>query len=112
MNPLNTLSPLDGRYGDKVSELGGFFSELALQKYRVKVEVEWLIFLCNQLKLSGTKKFSAVQVKSLRGLYEKFSEKDGQKIKDIEKTTNHDVKAVEYFLRDALVAAKITGYES
>lgn len=112
MSQLTALSPLDGRYADKVSELSAFFSELALQKYRTKVEVEWLIFICNTLKLKGSKKLSAAQVKSLRDVYGKFSEKDGQKIKDIEKTTNHDVKAVEYFLREKLVSLKITGYES
>ncbi len=112
MSQLTALSPLDGRYADKVSELSEFFSELALQKYRVKVEVEWLIFLCNELKLSGTKKMSAAQVKVARSLYEKFSEKDGQQIKDIEKTTNHDVKAVEYFLREKLEKGGVKGYES
>ncbi len=112
MSQLTALSPLDGRYADKVSELSGFFSELALQKYRVKVEVEWLIFLCNELKLSGTKKLSATQIKAMRGIYEKFFEKDGQQIKDIEKTTNHDVKAVEYFLREKLEKSGVKGYES
>lgn len=112
MSQLTALSPLDGRYADKVSELSGFFSELALQKYRVKVEVEWLIFLCNELKLSGTKKLSVAQVKTMRGLYEKFSEKDGQQIKNIEKTTNHDVKAVEYFLREKLEKSGVKGHES
>ncbi len=112
MTQLFALSPLDGRYADKVQELSEFFSESGLQRYRVKVEIEWLIFICNDLKLAGTKKFSATQVKALRNIYEKFSDKDAQKIKDIEATTNHDVKAVEYFLRDKLTAAKINGYES
>lgn len=112
MTRLTALSPLDGRYADKISELSDFFSELALQKYRVLVEIEWLIFICNELKLSGSKKLSVAQIKVLRAIYEKFSEKDGQKIKDIEATTNHDVKAVEYFLREKLTAAKINGYES
>ncbi|MFA7277846.1 MAG: adenylosuccinate lyase [Candidatus Gracilibacteria bacterium] len=112
MAQLFALSPLDGRYADKVQELSEFFSESGLQRYRVKVEIEWLIFICNDLKLAGTKKFSATQVKALRNIYEKFSDKDAQKIKDIEATTNHDVKAVEYLLRDKLTAAKIKGYES
>lgn len=112
MSQLTSLSPLDGRYGDKVSELSDYFSELALQEYRVKVEVEWLIFICNQLKLVGSKRFSATQIKILRSLYGNFSEKDGQMIKDIERTTNHDVKAVEYFLREKLEKSGIKGYES
>lgn len=112
MTQLTALSPLDGRYGEKVSELSAFFSEFSLQKYRVMVEVAWLIFLCNELKLVGTKKLSAAQVTTLRSFYEKFSEKDGEKIKEIEKTTNHDVKAVEYFLRAKLEKNNIKGYES
>ncbi len=112
MTRLTALSPLDGRYADKVSELSDFFSEFALQKYRVLVEIEWLIFICNDLKLSGSKKLTLAQIKVLRGMYEKFSENDGQNIKGFEATTNHDVKAVEYFLREKLAAAKINGYES
>ena len=112
MTRLTALSPLDGRYADKVSELSEFFSEFALQKYRVLVEIEWLIFICNDLKLSGSKKLTLAQIKALRGIYEKFSENDGQNIKGFEATTNHDVKAVEYFLREKLSAAKINGYES
>lgn len=112
MSQLTALSPLDGRYGDKVSELSDYFSELALQEYRVKVEVEWLIFICNQLKLAGSKKLNATQIKTLRSFYGNFSEKDGQAIKDIERTTNHDVKAVEYFLREKLEKNGIKGYDS
>jgi adenylosuccinate lyase len=108
--PLNALSPLDGRYSASVGELSSFFSEFALQRCRVMVEIEWLIFLCNELKLGRTKKLNSSQVRVLRALYENFSEKDGMRIKTIEKTTNHDVKAVEYFLREKLQTHAVKGY--
>lgn len=109
---LTALSPLDGRYESHVRELQGYFSEYALQKYRVKVEAEWLIFLCNGLRLEGTRRILLKEEKALRALYEDFSLVDGQRIKEIEATTNHDVKAVEYFLREKLTHLKIHGLES
>lgn len=101
MNPLhelNAVSPVDGRYRNKTQSLSAYFSEEALIRYRVLVEVEYFIALCEvplpQLKGVDSKVFA-----SLRELYEKFSSKDALEIKETEKTTNHDVKAVEYFIK-------------
>jgi adenylosuccinate lyase len=99
---LTSISPLDGRYSQKVEELRAFFSESALMRYRVLVEIEWFIFLCHELKLEGTKVFKAAEIERLRGLWQKFDPADANRIKEIEKTTNHDVKAVEYFLKEKL----------
>jgi len=100
LNELNAVSPIDGRYRSKTISLSPYFSEEALIKYRVLVEIEYFIALCDiPLKqLSGVNKdvFG-----SLRDIYKNFSSDDAQAIKDIEKTTNHDVKAVEYFIKSA-----------
>ncbi len=95
---LQAISPIDGRYHSKVGELSSFFSEAALIKYRVLIEVEYFIAL-SESGIKQLQPFPASTVKQLRGLYENFSLEDAQQIKDIEKTTNHDVKAVEYFLK-------------
>ncbi|MEC8458736.1 MAG: adenylosuccinate lyase [Bacteroidota bacterium] len=97
---LHAISPIDGRYSSKTSDLAQYFSEFALIKYRVRVEVEYFIALCEKgiTQLSGVHPDS---FESLRNLYLNFSMEDAQKIKDIEKVTNHDVKAVEYFIKDA-----------
>jgi len=91
------LSPLDGRYAKKVEALAPIFSEFGLVRYRVIIEILWLEF-CTEKKLFS--EFPAETKKNLENLKQNFGEKDFQKIKDIEKTTNHDVKAVEYFLRE------------
>ena len=98
---LTAVSPIDGRYHSKVSELSPYFSELALIKYRVKVEVEYFIFLTG-IGLKNLNAIDTAQATQLRGLYQNFSEADGASIKKIEKTTNHDVKAVEYFLKEKM----------
>ncbi len=101
-HPVNALSPLDGRYLPKVEELRGYFSESALIRYRVLVEVEWLIHLCNTVKLPNTRKLAPKEYNLLRKLYKDWDE-DGEKaqaVKDIESITNHDVKAVEYFIKE------------
>lgn len=103
-SPLFALSPLDGRYTDKTEELCAYFSEGALIRYRVHIEVEWLIHLCNHAKLESTRCLTPAEVKFLRNLYEKFTEKNAQQVKDIEKITNHDVKAVEYFIKEQIKA--------
>jgi adenylosuccinate lyase len=103
---LFALNPLDGRYGERIKELAVIFSESGLIRARLAVEVEWLIRLCNVLKLEGTSILSEVQVKALRKLYKEFQVEFGEEVKEIEKTTNHDVKAVEYFLQKALKALK------
>lgn len=103
---LNSISPLDGRYADKVKELRNYFSEAALIKNRLAVEVEWLIFICNNLRLDGTKDLVMPEVEALRKLYLNFEDEFAEEVKEIEKTTNHDVKAIEYFLRKALKLLK------
>ena len=96
---LNSISPIDGRYSQKTESLKQYFSEEALIKYRVQVEIEYFISLCNssilQLNPFPTEKFS-----KLRDLYLNFSENEAQEIKTIESVTNHDVKAVEYFIKE------------
>ncbi len=101
-DPLNNLSPLDGRYGLKVDELRPYFSEAALMKHRLLVEVEWFIFLCNKAKLKGTKVWKPAELKQLRSLYEFFDMVDATRVKEIESTTNHDVKAIEYLMKEKL----------
>ncbi|WP_242119344.1 adenylosuccinate lyase [Aestuariivivens sediminicola] len=98
LSVLNAISPIDGRYRNKVKELAGFFSEEALIKYRVLVEIEYFIALC-ELPLPQLKHIDAELLEDLRGIYTNFSGSDAMVIKDIEKITNHDVKAVEYFLK-------------
>ncbi|MBL7942680.1 MAG: adenylosuccinate lyase, partial [Flavobacteriales bacterium] len=99
LNPLKAISPVDGRYRSQAEPLAAYFSEYALIYYRLWVEVEYFIALCEipLPELSGVKPAS---FKALRDLCNKFSEEDAQRIKDIEKITNHDVKAVEYFLKE------------
>ncbi len=100
LNPLNAISPIDGRYRSKTQSLAPFFSEEALIKYRVQVEIEYFIALCEiplpQLSTFDNKKFGA-----LREIYKNFDAEDALAIKEIEKVTNHDVKAVEYFIKEA-----------
>ena len=109
-DPLDNISPLDGRYGEKITELRQFFSEAALMKYRVLVEVEWFIFLCNGLRLKGTVGWKAVELKRLRSLYEDFDMVNANRVKEIEKTTNHDVKAIEYFIKENLKGSAFEPY--
>lgn len=108
LTPLTAISPIDGRYRDKVQSLDAFFSEYALMKYRVFVEAEYFIALC-ELNLPQLKTFTAENKAALRQIVRNFSERDALRIKEIEKTTNHDVKAVEYFLREKF---KELGFES
>lgn len=96
---LHAITPVDGRYASKTSELTHYFSEFALIKYRVRVEIEYFIALCE----TGVEQLSGVDAsffESLRDIYRNFQTEDAQKIKDIEKVTNHDVKAVEYFIKE------------
>lgn len=100
LNELTAITPIDGRYHSKVSELEEYFSEYALVKYRVFVEVEYFIALC-EIPLPQLSDFDLeANRKSLRDVYHDFSVEDAQRVKDIEKVTNHDVKAVEYFLKE------------
>ena len=95
--PLKAISPIDGRYHSKTVELNDFFSEFALIRYRVMVEVEYFIALC-EIPLPQLEDFEG-DYEDLRAIYEEFQTEDAEEIKEIEKTTNHDVKAVEYFLK-------------
>ena len=97
---LDNISPIDGRYSKETQELKLFFSEEALIKYRIKVEIEYLIALCSVVHIKELKPLSSRKKTEFRNIYNKFSIKDGNRIKKIEKKTNHDVKAVEYFIGD------------
>ncbi|GGC11269.1 adenylosuccinate lyase [Dyadobacter sediminis] len=99
LNQLTAISPVDGRYYKQVSELSAYFSEYALIYYRVYVEIEYFIALC-EIPLPQLAEFDKKKYASLRKIYEDFSEQDALHIKDIEKVTNHDVKAVEYFIKE------------
>lgn len=99
LNSLTAISPIDGRYRGKVEELDNFYSEYALIKYRVKVEVEYFIALC-ELPVPQLVSVDAALFPALRDIYSNFSVEDAQRIKDIESVTNHDVKAVEYFIKE------------
>lgn len=99
-DPLMAISPLDGRYREKAENVSKYFSEFALMKYRVLVEVEWFLFLCQTVKLPGTKPLNKKEEGICRAMHEEFDLGDAQEIKKYEAKTNHDVKAVEYFLRE------------
>ena len=109
LTPLTAISPIDGRYRGKVQELAPYFSEFGLFKYRVWIEIEYFIAL-SELGLDQFPSISSTEQDFLRELYGKFSESDAQQIKDIEKTTNHDVKAVEYFIKEKLKGTKLEEY--
>ena len=96
---LTAISPIDGRYRGKAGALASYFSEFALIKYRVQVEIEYFITLC-ELPLPQLKGFDASLFEVLRNIYRNFSEADAARIKEIESVTNHDVKAVEYFIKE------------
>ena len=102
LSPLTAISPVDGRYGRQTAELSDYFSEYALMKYRVAVEVHYFKALCSSIP--SLKKVSKKVLAGLDKHVNEFSEKDAQQIKETEKTTNHDVKAVEYFVKEKLVA--------
>lgn len=98
LNELNAISPIDGRYRGKTATLAPYFSEEALIKYRVRVEIEYFIALC-EIPLPQLQSFDHSKFDALREIYKSFDTTDAQAIKDIEKVTNHDVKAVEYFIK-------------
>ena len=101
LNALTAISPIDGRYRSQLATLSQYFSEFGLIRYRVRVEVEYFLFLAEKKIISLPAKVKAAK---LRAIYEDFSEADAMQIKGIERTTNHDVKAVEYFLKEKLNA--------
>lgn len=106
---LTAISPVDGRYRSKTEALASYFSEYALVRYRVRVEIEYFIALC-ELPLPQLESFDKNLFETLRNIYRNFTEADAQRVKDIEKVTNHDVKAVEYFIKEEF--DKIGGLEA
>ncbi|WP_113639235.1 adenylosuccinate lyase [Nubsella zeaxanthinifaciens] len=98
LSPLQAISPIDGRYRKTTSALADYFSEYALIKYRVLVEIEYFIALV-EAKIPGTENFDSTLFSKLRAIYENFSDIDAQSVKETESVTNHDVKAVEYFIK-------------
>ena len=110
LNTLNAISPIDGRYRSKTKPLNAFFSEQALIKYRIKVEIEYFIALCSH-PIPKLKSFQRSLFEDLRSLYEHFTPEDAKAIKEIEKTTNHDVKAVEYFIKNEFDRLGISDYK-
>ena len=102
LSELTAISPLDGRYRSKLKGLASYFSEYALIKYRVKIEVEYFIALC-ELPVPMLKDFDKAHFPLLRDLFDNFSESDAKRVKDIERTINHDVKAVEYLIKEKVV---------
>ncbi|MGB3773997.1 MAG: adenylosuccinate lyase [Leeuwenhoekiella sp.] len=107
---LEAVSPIDGRYHKKTASLTFFFSEKALIKYRIQVEVEYFIALC-ELPLPQLKNVDPKNFEALRKLYQDFTTQDAQAIKDIEKVTNHDVKAVEYFIKERFEPLGLSDYK-
>lgn len=107
---LNAISPLDGRYREKVNSLAEYFSEKALIKFRIQVEIEYYISLCN-IPLKELEKFDKTKFNSLRSIYKNFNDEDAQYIKKLEQKTNHDVKAVEYFLKEKFTSIGMSEYK-
>jgi adenylosuccinate lyase len=110
LTKLTAVSPVDGRYRSKIQEFAPYFSEYGLIKYRVKVEIEYFIGLC-ELPLPQLKSINPVFFSKLRDVYHSFSEEDAQKIKNIERETNHDVKAVEYFIKEKFTELGLESYK-
>ena len=107
LSVLTAISPIDGRYRGKTEALAGYFSEYALIRYRVRVEIEYFISLC-EIPLPQLQDFDSSLFEPLRDIYRQFTEADAQRVKDIEKVTNHDVKAVEYFIKERIDALTAT----
>ena len=110
LSALQAISPIDGRYASKTKALSGYFSEEALIKYRVLVEIEYFIALC-ELPLPQLEEVDTALFDKLRVIYTEFTADDAQAIKDIEKVTNHDVKAVEYFIKEKFDALGLSEYK-
>jgi len=109
LSALTAISPVDGRYRRQVESLAPYFSEFGLIRYRIRIEVEYFIALC-EWPVPQLAAVNATHFPALRALYEQFTEADAQRIKDIEKTTNHDVKAVEYFIKEKLKGSPVEPY--
>jgi len=109
LNPLTAISPIDGRYFQTVNPLTLYFSEFALMKYRIQVEIEYIIALSGSV--SELDDFPAYRLKDLRGIFKNFTEENAEEIKEIERTTNHDVKAVEYFIKKEFDSLKLEPFK-
>ena len=105
MKEINALGPLDGRYANRVEELREIFSECGLIKRRVRVEVAWLLALCGASDIPEARALSGHETSILKSLVRRFDEEDAERVKEFEKTTNHDVKAVEYYLKEKMCGA-------
>ncbi|PQV47351.1 adenylosuccinate lyase [Jejuia pallidilutea] len=110
LSPLNAISPIDGRYRNKIDALGAYFSEEALIKYRVLVEIEYFIALC-EIPLPQLEHVDHSVFDDLKDIYKSFSSNDAKAIKDIESVTNHDVKAVEYFIKEKFDALGLSEFK-
>ena len=110
LTALNTISPIDGRYRSKTKSLSAYFSEEALIKYRVQIEIEYFIGLC-ELPLPQLADFNPSWFEELRSIYLHFTSDDALQIKEIESTTNHDVKAVEYFIKKEFDKLQLQEYK-
>ncbi|MCF0210186.1 MAG: adenylosuccinate lyase [Bacteroidales bacterium] len=110
MDTLNAISPIDGRYRNKVASLENYFSEKALINYRVRVEIEYFISLCN-IPLPNLKDFPKEKFEAIRDIYRNFTEEDAKRVKEIESITNHDVKAVEYFIKEKFDAMNLSAHK-
>ena len=110
LSSLTAISPIDGRYRSKTEALDKYFSEYALIRYRVRVEIEYFIALC-RLPLPALSTVDIALYPQLRAIYENFTEEDAQRIKDIESVTNHDVKAVEYFIKEQFDRLGLESYK-
>ena len=110
LNSLDAISPIDGRYHKKTKELQDYFSESSLIKYRIKVEIEYFIALC-EFSLKELEDFPKEKFSELRKIYREYTNESANKIKEIESVTNHDVKAVEYFIKDEFDRLGISKYK-
>ena len=110
LNTLTAVSPVDGRYNNKVENLWKYFSEFALIKYRVIVEIEYFIALC-QIPLPQLGEISEAQISDLKKIIDNFSVENAERIKEIESVTNHDVKAVEYFIKEEFDKVGLSKYK-
>ena len=109
LNPLTAISPIDGRYFETVKPLSPYFSEFALMKYRIQVEIEYLIALSGSV--TELDDFPVYRLKDLRGIFKNFTEEKAEEIKEIEKTTNHDVKALEYYIKKEFDSLKLEPFK-
>ena len=107
LNELTAISPVDGRYGSKTAALRGLFSEYGLIRHRVLVEVRWFQALADNAEIAEVPALNDGAIKVLNGIVDNFSLADAERIKTIERTTNHDVKAVEYFLKEKIQGNKM-----